>query len=377
MLGLRANPARIPLSKDLASIGDLFGVSCAMIVQSSNLTIAESSRPLCQGELLLVPITCNCDRNRSYASAAYQIVVNDTFCLHPRLRHLRASTGQHLRLGGRQLRHGRRHPDRHKRPGKRHVLRHLHPSVPNPPSPAANSRTIVPSEAPALPPTDSAPVIETNENKGVIAGLTAGLALVGVLCVLQFLLLIWCSRRSSRKGEEVEKLGSSARSSKGGGGLQFGRLPSAEDKLIGDISEWLDKYKVFTVEELRLAMAGFAKSHLLQGSVYKGTMEDEEVLAVKKMKWNACDELKIPQKAPPTYLVYTLRVRGERLLDTWLYHGLVTTKMNVFAFGGVLLELVTGREAVNEDGESLWSEAKRVFGSGKGEIRVEEGGLLQ
>ncbi|WOK93991.1 hypothetical protein Cni_G02692 [Canna indica] len=73
-----------------------------------------------------------------------------------------------------------------------------------------------------------------------------------------------------------------------------------------------------------------------------------------------------------------LRVCGERLLDTWLYHGFVTTKIDVFAFGDVvLLELVTGREAVNEDGESLWSEAERVFGSGKGEIRVEENGLLQ
>ncbi|WOL05738.1 hypothetical protein Cni_G14469 [Canna indica] len=523
----QANPSRVPLSKDLASVGDLFGVSRAMIARSSNLTVAESSAPLRQGELLLVPITCGCDRNRSYAPAAYQIVPDDTFYLvstvtygnltaypavelvNPTLVPENLDVGvitifpifcqclKNNTVGGKSIlglvTYVLQPADTYASVAASFGTDVATLTAINGPEngtfsvifvplfqiPPPLLRTTVPSEAPASPPTDSTPVIEKNENKGVIAGLAAGLAVVGVICVLQFLLLAWCSRRSSRKGEEVGKLGSSARSSKGGGGSQLGRLPSAEDKLIGDISEWLDKYKVFTVEELRRATGGFAKSHLIQGSVYKGTMEDGEMLAVKKMKWNACDELKILQKVNhtnlvklegfcidakegTTYLVYEYVVNGS--LDTWLYHGdgasdrkldwrsrlrvaldvanglqyihehtwprvvhkdikssnilldasfhakianfglartglnavtthivgtqgyvapeyladgLVTTKMDVFAFGVVLLELVAGREAVNEDGESLWSEAERVFGSGKGEIRVEEGGLLQ
>jgi serine/threonine protein kinase len=47
----------------------------------------------------------------------------------------------------------------------------------------------------------------------------------------------------------------------------------------------------------------------------------------------------------------------------YLADGLVTTKMDVFAYGVVLLELVSGREAVlDEGGEPLWADAEeRVF----------------
>lgn len=75
----------------------------------------------------------------------------------------------------------------------------------------------------------------------------------------------------------------------------MGKSASGDGKLITDISEWLDKYKVFDVEELRDATSGFDDSRLIKGSVYKGTIGGE-VFAVKKMKWNACDELKILQK---------------------------------------------------------------------------------
>lgn len=40
--------------------------------------------------------------------------------------------------------------------------------------------------------------------------------------------------------------------------------------------------------------------------------------------------------------------------------------MDVFAYGVVLLELVSGREATGADGQALWAEAERtVFGRGK------------
>lgn len=55
--------------------------------------------------------------------------------------------------------------------------------------------------------------------------------------------------------------------------------------------------------------------------------------------------------------------------------GLVTTKMDVFAYGVVLLELLSGREAVNAEGETLWAEAEMtIFNSrdGRKEAKIRE-----
>ncbi|WOL14243.1 serine/threonine receptor-like kinase NFP [Canna indica] len=239
---LSANPARVPLSKDFASVDDLFGVSRAMIARSSNLTVIESSCPLRQIELLLIPITCGYARNRSYTPTAYQIIADDTFYL--------VSTVTYGNLTAYS---------------------------------AVDNKSILGLVTYVLQPADTYTSLAASFGTDV----TTLIAINGSENIMFFVggsdvtnvLLIWCSRRSSRKGKEVGKFGSSVSCIKGGGGSEFGRLPSAEDKLIGDISEWLDKYKVFSVEELWLAMAGFAKSHLIQGSVYKGTMEDEEVHA--------------------------------------------------------------------------------------------------
>jgi hypothetical protein len=84
-----------------------------------------------------------------------------------------------------------------------------------------------------------------------------------------------------------------AKSSSGGGGGGGG-----ERFLVSDISEWLDKYRVFKVEELERGTGGFDDAHLVSGSVYKADI-DGEVFAVKKMKWDACEELKILQKVRP------------------------------------------------------------------------------
>ncbi|KAL6001966.1 hypothetical protein ACLOJK_040530 [Asimina triloba] len=49
------------------------------------------------------------------------------------------------------------------------------------------------------------------------------------------------------------------------------------------------------------------------------------------------------------------------LAPEYLANGIVSTKMDVFAFGAVLLELVSGKEAVDrESGRVIWMDAERI-----------------
>lgn len=228
--------------------------------------------------------------------------------------------------------------------------------------------------------------------------------------------------------------------------------------LMADVSDCLDKYKVYKIEDLKEATDGFDERWVIEGSVYKGCINGKQY-AIKKMKWNACEELKILQKInhgnlvmlegfcidsedANCYLVYEYLENGSLytqlheskmetlnwktrlriavdvanglqyihehtrprvvhkdvkssniLLDAnmrakianfglaksgcnaitmhivgtqgyiapeYLSDGVVSTKMDVFSFGVVLLELISGREAVDDDGKALWVE---VYGS--------------
>lgn len=70
----RAQP---PDFLDLGRISDLFGVSRMMIETASNLDGEEAG--LLSDQLLLVPISCGCTGNRSFANITYQIKAGDNF----------------------------------------------------------------------------------------------------------------------------------------------------------------------------------------------------------------------------------------------------------------------------------------------------------
>nr|GEW03522.1 serine/threonine receptor-like kinase NFP [Tanacetum cinerariifolium] len=261
----------------------------------------------------------------------------------------------------------------------------------------------------------------------------------------------WAYRESlwkNRVGKDKINIG---RSSK--------RNDQVEVSLMADVSDCLDKYKVYRIDELNEATDGFDERCVIQGSVFKGYMDGKHY-AIKKMKWNACEELKILQKVnhgnlvmlegfcidsndANCYLVYEYLENGslytrlhesktERLswrrrlriaidianglqyihehtrpqvvhkdikssnilLDVqmrakianfglaksgcnaitmhivgtqgyiapeYLSDGVVSTKMDVFSYGVVLLELISGREAVDENGKVLWVEFYENF----------------
>uniref|UniRef100_A0A803M954 Protein kinase domain-containing protein n=1 Tax=Chenopodium quinoa TaxID=63459 RepID=A0A803M954_CHEQI len=228
--------------------------------------------------------------------------------------------------------------------------------------------------------------------------------------------------------------------------------------LLADVSETLDKYKIYEIDELRKATDGFDERKVIQGSVYKGCIEGK-FYAIKKMKWNAYEELKILQKVnhgnlvrlegfsidpedATCYLVYEFIENGS--LHSWLHEnkgklnwktrlristdianglqyihehtrpqvvhkdikssnilldakmrakianfglarsgcnaitmhivgtqgyiapeyltdGIVSPKMDVFSFGVILLELLSGREAIDEEGKVLWASAHEIW----------------
>lgn len=307
------------------------------------------------------------------------------------------------------------------------------------------------------------------QRKEVIIGLSIGLGISGLLLVLLSSILgVLYYRHSLKEKEKIERIQSQR--------YKFGRMKSSleEENLMADVSDCLDKYKVFGIQELREATGGFASDSLIQGSVYKGCIRGE-YYAIKKMKWNAREELKILQKVnhgnlvrlegfcidpeeDTCLLVYEYVEKGS--LHSWLHKerlhkkkldwktrlriaidvanglqyihehtrpkvvhkdiktsnilldinmrakianfglaksgcnaitmhivgtqgyiapehladGIVTTKLDVFAFGVVLLELISGREATNEEGKVLWLNVEKILEGGEEvkKMRVKE-----
>lgn len=512
----RAGFAGVPL--DLSAVGDLFGVSRFMIAHANNLSTTAAPAA---GQPLLVPLQCGCPSRspNAYAPTQYQIDSGDTYWIvsvtklqnltqyqavervNPTLTPTKLEVGDMVTFpifcqcpaaAGNDnatalvtyvMQQGDTYasiadafavnaqslvslngPEQGTKLFSE-ILVPLRRQVPQwlPPIVARNSVPVTPAPPPSATPN---PSVATDNQNGVVTGLAVGLGVVGGLWLLQMLLLACLWRRLKAKAGRGREAVVSGESGEAG---RFAKSGSAggvggERFLVSDISEWLDKYRVFKVEELERGTGGFDDAHLIQGSVYKASI-DGEVFAVKKMKWDACEELKILQKVnhsnlvklegfcinPATgdcYLVYEYVENGSldvclldrggraRRLDwrtrlhialdlahglqyihehTWprvvhkdikssnvlldarlrakianfglarsghnavtthivgtqgyiapeyLADGLVTTKMDVFAYGVVLLELVSGREAAAaaDNGELLLADAEeRVF----------------
>lgn len=294
----------------------------------------------------------------------------------------------------------------------------------------------------------------------IVRGLATGLGVLGALLLASIAGIAWfwwvlVKRRGKRMEYEEE---GQTKKKKMDMLQRYGSV--SKESFMADVSDCLDKYKLYGIEELREATSGFDETCLIQGSVYKGFINGE-AFAIKKMKWNACEELKVLQKVNhgnlvmlegfcidmedgSCYLVYEfvdngslhswLHGNGKRrkldwktrlqiavdvasglqylhehtspsvvhkdiktsniLLDgnmrakianfglaksglnamttnivgthgylapEYLADGLVTTKLDVFAFGVVLLELITGREAIDDEGKALWLQLDRVL----------------
>ncbi|EXC04576.1 Proline-rich receptor-like protein kinase PERK9 [Morus notabilis] len=498
--------ASAPNFLDLASIGDLFSVSRLMISEPSN--ISSPSSTLVPNQALFVPITCSCNsvpndtRTISYANISYTIKEGDTFYLVSTNNFRNLTTYQSVEIVNPTLVPTNlsigveaifpifcKCPNRTSRLENGQKVNHLVSYVfqlsDNLSTVAStfgvqtkaitdyNGENINPfdtifipvSQLPELTQPATAPTpppSENDDNDGAVIGLAVGLGITAVLLVLVGGVLLYRERLMRKRRAlwgDVEK-------EKGQFGMK-GKSNSynnkvakeMEETLMADVSGCLDKYRVFGVDELEESTNGFHENCLIQGSVYKGTI-DGEVFAIKKMNWNACEELKILQKVnhgnlvklegfciDPSnancYLIYEYVENGSLyswlhenengklswktrlriavdvanglqyihehtrprvvhkdikssniLLDTnmrakianfglaksgfnaitmhivgtqgyiapeYLTDGMVSTKMDVFSFGVVLLELISGKEVIDEEGNVLWAGAGRVL----------------
>jgi hypothetical protein len=331
--------ATAPDFLNLASIADLFSVSPLMISKPSN--ISSPSSALVATQPLFVPLTCSCNSVNStttisYANISYTINSGDTFYLVSTNKFQNLTTYQsvivvnptlvptNLSIGVNAV-----FPIFCKCPNRTQLQNQVNylvsyvfqPSdslssvastfgvqqqsiidvngdsfqpfntifipvtrLPELSQPVA----VAPSPSPPPPPPASE---ETDQREGVVTGLAIGLGITGLLLLL--LSGLWVYRETvlkNRRAMEEDKEKQSQLLRKEGKGLK-----KMESNLMADVSDCLDKYKVFKIEELIEATDGFSESSLIQGAVYKGCI-DGEVYAIKKMKWNAYEELKILQK---------------------------------------------------------------------------------
>ncbi|XP_058085250.1 serine/threonine receptor-like kinase NFP [Magnolia sinica] len=479
---------------DLVTIADLFGVSRLSISKSSN--ISSPSSPLIPDQNLLIPITCSCNSNLSSFNTSYQIQSGDTFYLLSTYQFQNLTTYQAVQVANPSLVPTNLQigvdvifPIFCQCPNKTQLgnnIKYLITYVFQPSDtldsvatklgsdvrslvalngekPPIFSTILVPvSRIPllkqplALPspstPTPSPSTPTPCGRKGVVVKLAIGLGILGALLVVSIAVITWfwwVLLKRRREGREDKEKGKKER---------FGSM-SGED-FMADVSDCLDKYKVYGIEDVREATLDFDYTCLIQGSVYKGCIRDE-VFAIKKMKWNAYEELKILQKVnhsnlvkldgfciDPTdggcYLVYeyvengslhswlhgyghtkqldwkarlqiavdvasglqyihehtrpsvvhkdintsnilldgsmrakianfglaksgcnamTTNIVGTRgyLAPEYIADGIVTTKIDVFAFGVVLLELVSGNEAADSEGRAIWMDVDWIF----------------
>ncbi|XP_061356736.1 serine/threonine receptor-like kinase NFP [Gastrolobium bilobum] len=502
--------ASSPNFLDLASIGDLFSVSRLMISKPSN--ISNSSSPLVPNQPLFVPLTCSCNTvnstfgSISYANISYTIKPNDTYYLVSTFQFMNLTTfpsvevvnpthiATNLSIGDDVI-----FPVFCMCPNNRTTLLQeranymisyvVQPSdnissiasrfgsqeqsiidvnggkltlydtifVPVTRLPVLSQPAVVPSSPP---PAAAAGNGSSDDRTGTVRGLAIGLGITGLLLIL--VTGLWFYREvmfKDRVGMVRDEEQQRKKHNLHVGGKENKGNKHMDVMLMANVSDCLDKYRVFGIEELIEATDGFDQSCLIQGSVYKGSI-DGEVFAIKKMKWNAYEELKILQKVnhgnlvklegfcidpeeANCYLVYEYVENGSLyswlhedkneklnwktrlriaidianglqyihehtrprvvhkdikssniLLDSsmrakianfglaksgmnaitmhivgtqgyiapeYLADGVVSTKMDVFSFGVVLLELISGKEAIDEKGNLLWASAIKTF----------------
>ncbi|KAL0414421.1 UNVERIFIED_CONTAM: Serine/threonine receptor-like kinase NFP [Sesamum radiatum] len=448
---------------DLASIGDLFSVSRLMISNPSN--ISSPTSPLLPDQPLFIPIKCSCTAVNtsitiSYAALNYTIKSGDTFYRVSTLNFQNLTTYQSVEVVNPTF-----------EPTRLNVgdviVFPIFCKCPDPSQlrnqaaiTAVNGGRIQPFDTVFVPvsrlPNLTQPVVPpaapetTTDRKGAVIGLGVGLGVCGVLLIL--VCGAWWYRerlmkRRERHGEKQKQQQQQQQQVKIGNGMMKGE----QVNLMADVSDCLDKYRMFGMEELRGATEGFDEKWIIQGSVYKGCIDGGMVnhgnlvrlegfcidpeeancylvyeyvengslsswlheARPEKLSWKTRLRIAIDVANGLQYIhehtrpkvvhkdikssnilldsnmrakianfglarsgcnAITMHIVGTQgyIAPEYLADGVVSTKMDVFSFGVVLLELISGREAIDERGNVLWASVDRVLVNGKQVTKLRE-----
>ncbi|KAF3438845.1 hypothetical protein FNV43_RR17120 [Rhamnella rubrinervis] len=483
--------ARPPKFTSLDNISDLFEVSRLSIARASNL-VSECIR-LVPNQLLLVPITCGCTRNRYFANITYQIKKDDSyysvsieafqrltewhvveemnptltptllqigvevvfplFCGCPSKTHLENGTKLFITYVWQPTDDIVSVGAKFNASADKIKAENSYQNF----SAAVGFPVLIPvSQFPAL--SQPPPPHESNKFKHRLILIAAISSIVALLIFLVAWFLV-CNNGSQEKKKilycnsccSVETADLIIQKKK----ITKSELKIKQDKLLPGVSGHLGKPIMYDAKTIMEATMNLNENFRIGGSVYRA-MIDGQVLAVKKAKENVTEELKILQKVNHANLVNLMGISfdsgGNRFLvyeyaengslDKWLHskssassssatiltwnqrlnialdvanglqymhehiqpsivHREIRTqsvlldsrfkakignfsmarqtsddlmqKVDVFTFGVVLLELLSGKKAMEtmDNGEVvvLWKEAKAVF---EGEERKEE-----
>ncbi|KAK4283443.1 hypothetical protein QN277_000393 [Acacia crassicarpa] len=341
--------AQSPNYLSLVNISDVFGISPLSMARASNLSDEDSK--LIPGQLLLVPVTCGCARNRSFANITYEIKAGDTFDLVSNAAfenltnwHLaeefNPNQNPYLLMPGTKV----VFPLFCRCPSRSHLAKGIKFLITYVWRPCDNVSVIstqfnasemdimtenkyqnftstanLPIFIPVSQLPDVSRFYSSPKRKGnnhcllVIVGIILGCTLLTVLITMS-LVYVYCLRK---KKISLKKSAS---------------FLETADKLLSGVSGFVSKPTMYEFSVIMEATMNLNQQCRIGGSVYKAKI-DGQVLAVKEVKEDVMEELKILQKVNHAnlvklmgfssdnngncFLVYEYAENGS--LDHWLY----------------------------------------------------------